>query len=65
MTNFNDLSKKPERFLSFTGFTLEEFLAFLPFFAFKFQQYMENFTLEGNDKKSANILNIRMRVYQQ
>ncbi len=25
MTNFNDLSKKPHRFLSFTGFTVEEF----------------------------------------
>jgi len=47
MTNFEDLSKKPSRFLSFTGFTLEEFLALLPYFALKFQQYMENFTFEG------------------
>jgi len=37
MTNFEDLSKKPSRFLSFTGFTLEEFLALLPYFALKFQ----------------------------
>jgi len=47
MTNFDDLSKKPSRFLSFTGFKLEEFLALLPYFALKFQQYMEYFTLEG------------------
>ena len=47
MTNFDDLSKKPSRFLSFTGFKLEDFLALLPYFALKFQQYMENFTLEG------------------
>ncbi|MDM8561456.1 transposase family protein [Candidatus Parabeggiatoa sp. HSG14] len=43
MTNFNDLSKKPIRFLSFTGFKLEEFLALLPHFILKFQE----FTVEG------------------
>jgi hypothetical protein len=51
MTNFNDLSKKPIRFLSFTGFKLEEFLALLPHFTLKFQQYMENFTVEGKKRK--------------
>ena len=52
MTNFNDLSKNPRRFLSFTGFTVEEFLALLPFFASKFQQYMEKFTLEGKTRQN-------------
>ena len=51
MTNFNDLCKNPKRFLSFTGFTLEEFLALLPIFALKFQQYMEQFTIEGKKRE--------------
>ena len=51
MTNFDDLSKKPSRFLSFTSLTVEEFLALLPVFTIKFQQYMEKFTLEGKIRK--------------
>ncbi len=52
MTNFNDLSEKPSRFLSFTGYTVEEFLALLPFFALKFKEYMVNFTFEGKKRKN-------------
>jgi len=51
MTNFEDLSKKPSRFLSFTSLTVEEFLALLPIFAIKFQQYMEKFTVEGEIRR--------------
>jgi hypothetical protein len=48
MTNFDDLSKKPSKFLSFTSLTVEEFLAVTTcIFAVKFQQYMEKFTVEG------------------
>lgn len=52
MTNFNDLSEKPSRFLSFTGYTVEEFLALLPFFALKFKEYMVIFTFEGKKRKN-------------
>jgi len=52
MTNFNNLCKNPRRFLSFTGLTVEYFLALLQVFALKFQEYMENFTLEGKIRKN-------------
>ncbi len=51
MTNFDDLSKKPSRFLSFTSLTVEEFLTLIPVFAIKFQQHMEKFTLEGKIRR--------------
>ena len=33
MTNYDNLKDKPNRFLSLTGYTLEEFLALLPYFS--------------------------------
>jgi len=52
MTNFNDLSKKPARFLSFTGFKIEEFRVLLPNFTNKFQEHMENWTVEGKIRQT-------------
>jgi len=50
MTNYPELSQKPGRFLALTGFTLEEFQAFLPNFKIKFHEHMENFTFEGKKR---------------
>jgi hypothetical protein len=51
MTNYNELSQNPPRFLSFTCYTVDEFQELLPYFSLKFQQYMKNFTFEGKKRR--------------
>lgn len=53
MTNFDDLSKKPSKFLAFTSLTVEEFLAVTTcILLVKFQQHMEKFTLQGKTREN-------------
>ena len=51
MTRYETLKEKPARFLSLTGYTLEEFSVLLPFFKKQFQQFVETQTLDGKDRK--------------
>lgn len=52
MTNFNDLSKKTAQFLSYSGYTVEEFSALLPHFRLKFEKHLETFTFEGKPRQN-------------
>lgn len=47
MTNFKKLSKYPHKFLAMTGYTVEEFLALLPFFLPRLEAYLDTHTLKG------------------
>ena len=51
MTNYDNLKDKPKRFLALTGYTLEEFLALLPYFSNSFFAFVETNTLEGKPRK--------------
>ena len=51
MTNYDNLKDKPNRFLSLTGYTLEEFLALLPYFSNRFLAFVETNTLEGKPRQ--------------
>ena len=51
MTRYENLKDKPKRFLSLTGYTLEEFAALLPHFSQRFLAYVETHTLEGTPRK--------------
>jgi hypothetical protein len=52
MTNYADLSQKPKRFLSLTAYTLEEFLALLPYFTHAFAAHMEKYTVTGKPRRA-------------
>lgn len=51
MTRYETLKDKPKRFLSLTGYTLEEFSALLPHFSKRFLMSVETQTLEGTPRK--------------
>lgn len=51
MTRYETLKDKPKRFLSLTGYTLEEFLALLPSFSKRFLEFVETQTLDGKHRK--------------
>ena len=51
MTRYETLKTKPKRFLSLTGYTLEEFSALLPAFSQRFLEFVETQTLEGKCRK--------------
>ena len=46
MTTYKKLSKYPHKFLAMTGYTNEEFLALLPHFQPRFEEYVETHTLK-------------------
>ena len=51
MTRYETLKDKPKRFLSLTGYTLEEFSALLPSFSKRFLAFVETQTLDGERRK--------------
>ena len=51
MTCYETLKDKPNRFLSLTGYTLEEFSALLPSFSKRFLGFVETQTLDGKHRK--------------
>ena len=51
MTRYETLKDRPKRFLSLTGYTLEEFSALLPFFSKRFLAFVETQTLDGERRK--------------
>ena len=51
MTRYETLKDRPKRFLSLTGYTVEEFSALLPFFSKRFLAFVETQTLEGKHRK--------------
>lgn len=51
MTRYETLKDKPQRFVSLTGYTLEEFSALLPSFSKRFLEFVETQTLEGKHRK--------------
>ena len=50
MTHYDNLKDKPNRFLALTGYTLEEFLALLPYFSNGFAAFVQTNTLEGKHR---------------
>jgi len=44
---YDNIKKQPVQLLSLTGFTIEEFEAFLPFFTTEWNEYYSRFTLTG------------------
>lgn len=51
MTRYETLKDRPKRFLSLTGYTLEEFSALLPSFSKRFLAFVETQTLDGKHRK--------------
>ena len=51
MTRYENLKDQPKKFLSLTGYTVEEFSALLPCFSQRFFAYVKTHTLEGKPKK--------------
>ena len=51
MTRYETLKDKPKRFLSLTGYTLEEFSALLGAFSKRFLEFVETQTLDGKRRK--------------
>lgn len=51
MTTYENLKDKPQRLLSLTGYTHEEFLALLPYFSQCFLEYVATHTLAGKRRQ--------------
>jgi len=51
MTRYETLKDRPKRFLSLTGYTVEEFSALLPSFSKRFLEFVETQTLDGKARK--------------
>jgi hypothetical protein len=51
MTRYENLKDQPKKFLSLTGYTLQEFATLLPYFSQRFLAYVETHTLEGQPRK--------------
>ena len=51
MTRYETLKHKPKRFLSLTGYTLEEFSALVAYFSKRFLASVETKTLQGKHRK--------------
>ena len=58
MTRYETLKNKPKRFLSLTGYTLEEFSALAPYFSKRFLASVETKTLEGKEPKKATVYSL-------
>ena len=52
MTRYETLKNKPKRFLSLTGYTLEEFSALVPYFSKRFLASVETKTPGKTPKKA-------------
>jgi len=50
MTSYRELSKYPRKFLAMTGYTVKEFLALLPVFQLRFEEYVKTYTLSGKSR---------------
>lgn len=59
MTDYSELSKKPRKFLSLTGYTLEEFTALVPHFLARFREQVQTFTLDGKKRKKRSYSSYR------
>ena len=65
MTRYENLKNQPKKFLSLTGYTLQEFATLLPYVSQRFLAYVETHTLEGNQRrKNASIRLTKIVVYQ-
>ena len=51
MTRYETLKTKPKKFLSLTGYTLEEFAALVPYFSKRFLEFVETNTLNGKPRR--------------
>ncbi|MCG8432147.1 MAG: transposase family protein [Candidatus Omnitrophica bacterium] len=51
MTSFEELKEKPDKLLSLTGYTLEEFTELSPHFTKCFLAYVQTHTLTGKPRK--------------
>ena len=63
MTRYETLKNKPKRFLSLTGYTLEEFSVLVPYFSKRFLASVETKTLAGKHRKSDGIPTIKILAY--
>ena len=52
MLRYMELNHNPCRFLALTGYTVDEFGAWLSFFRVRFQAYVAHFTLEGKPRQN-------------
>ena len=55
MTRYETLKNKPKRFLSLTGYTLEEFSALVPYFSKRFFGIRRNKDASGKTPKKATV----------
>ena len=51
MTRYENLKGNPKKFLSLTGYTLEEFTALAPYFSKRFLEFVETKPLDGNPRR--------------
>lgn len=51
MTRYSELSQDAGPFLALTGYTVEEFLALLPYFVVRFEGYVSENTLKGKKRQ--------------
>ena len=61
MTRYDTLKNKPKRFLSLTGYTLEEFTALVLHFTQRFLRVVEAQTLEGKPRKKRRYTSYKNR----
>ncbi len=59
MTNYATLAKKPRQFHALSGYKLEEFQAFLPYFKQSFQEHMQTHTLTGKKRQKRRFVDYR------
>lgn len=52
MTRYQEVSQNKIQFLSMSGYTVPEFESLLPYFAAQFEAYVEQYTLEGKERKN-------------
>ena len=66
MTRYETLKHKPKRFLSLTGYTLEEFSALLPSFSkrFYFSSSLKYKHLMANTERNVGIPSIKTVAYR-
>ena len=63
MIRYETLKTKPKRFLSLTGYTLEEFSALVPYFSKRFLASVETKTLAGKYRKKRRYTPIKIVAY--
>ena len=64
MTRYENLKDHPKKFLSLTGYTLEEFAALLPYFSQRFLAYVETHMLEDQPRKNTSIRLTKIVAYR-